>query len=153
MISEERPVRVDRPQIRPENEDLLRHRVEQLAQFAFLPADRLLGFLPVLNIDARTIPAHDSAHLVAQWEGTGHEPAVARVRPPHAYLILVWFPGGEVRDPFLLEPYDVVGMHGGEPAPIPHMSRPDAEIDPSLIHVVDDAVGARAPEHPGDRVD
>src|SRR5262249_6964618 len=124
MISEERPVRVDRPQIRPENEDLLRYRVEQLAQFAFLSPDRLLGLLPVLSVDAGAVPAHDGARLVAERKGAGHEPAILPVRPAHAYLVLVWLSGREVRDPFLLEPYDVVGMHGGEPAPVPDVSRP-----------------------------
>src|SRR5271166_2607656 len=73
-------------------------------------AQRLLGLLPVLDIDARSIPFDDVSDLVAQRYVIDQPPAICSICPPGSGFKLERYPGRQGGAPPLRIPRTIFGM-------------------------------------------
>src|SRR5262245_15480576 len=78
---ERRPVRVNDPALRVEGDEMLGNEVDDDAEFALILPDLLLGFLPIVDVGPRAVPA-DDASAVAEGGGANQEPAVIAISSP-----------------------------------------------------------------------
>src|SRR2546425_1563805 len=74
-VIERRLVRVDRTAVRIENDDVLRYRVSDPAECAFVLEQLRFGLFERVNVSARSVPSDDLARVVADGLEASEKPA------------------------------------------------------------------------------
>ena len=113
----------------------------------------LLGFFLIVNIRAGADPLDDPARFVTQRKSTSEMPAVLPVETLEPILDLVIFAAGHAVSPAVQAALDIIGMQHRLPAPVFGLrERHSRVVEPTLVVIIDTAVGLRGPDDLRQRV-
>jgi len=159
VVFENRPVGVLVGHVRAQDEDLLGHDVEELAELVLLLPDLLLCLMQILDVEHDPVPSDDGARGVELGEATREVPAILSVGAADAKDVLVGLGERQPRAPVRQDAGGVVGMDVGAPTeawriPVLRRTVPETEeLGPSSIDEIDGAVGPRSPDELRDAIE
>src|SRR5262249_23704600 len=134
-VIERRLVRVDRPAVRIENDDVLRYRVSDPAECALVLAQLRFCLFERVDVRARSVPSDDLARVVADGLEASEKPAKDSIVATKTPLELSALARSRHLRPLLDQLRKVVGVNGRLPTlPARLVFRDTRIVLPPLIH-------------------